>query len=80
MNIDLNIDIPKVKGKMAEKGYNNCSLSEQLDINRNTLASYFLEPGKMPLDVVQRMAETLCDSHEEAVAIFFAPKLTQKES
>lgn len=80
MNIDLNVDIPKVKGKMAEKGYTNCSLAEELDINRNTLASYFVEPGKMPLDIVQRMADALCDTHNEAVAIFFAPKLTQKES
>ncbi len=66
------IDVPKVKGKMAERGYTISSLAEKLGINRNTLSSYLDSPEKTPYNVVSRMAEVLCDSSEEASAIFFA--------
>ena len=67
------IDVPKVRGKMAEKGITLTRLAELLGINRNTLSSYFETPGKIPYDVVSEMANILCDNKPEAVAIFFCP-------
>ena len=64
----VHINVNRVYGKMAEKRYTNTSLSKFLGINRNTLASYFKEPQRMPYDV---MASVLCDSPSEAVEIFF---------
>lgn len=71
----VHVDVPKIRGKMAEKGLNITSLSEMLGINRNTLSSYLDAPGKMPYDVVSKMASILCDSAEDAVSIFFARDL-----
>lgn len=65
------IDVPKVRGKMAERGLTITALSERLGINRNTLSSYFENPGKIPYEVVAQMASILCDSKEEASAVFF---------
>ena len=69
------IDVQKVKGKMAERGYTKSSLSKKLGINRNTLVSYLNTPEKTPYNVVSAMADVLCDSPEEACAIFFARDL-----
>ena len=69
------IDVPKVKGKMAERGYTITSLAEILGIDRNTLASYLKTPEKTPYAVVSDMAGLLCDSAEEASSIFFAMDL-----
>lgn len=69
------IDVPKVKGKMAECGYTISSLAEKLGINRNTLSSYLETPEKTPYNIVSRMAEVLCSSSEEASSIFFAHDL-----
>lgn len=67
----VHINVNRVYGKMAEKRYTNTSLSKFLGINRNTLASYFKEPQRMPYDVMAKMASVLCDSPSEAVEIFF---------
>lgn len=69
------VDVPKVKGKMAEKGYKINSLADALDIDRNTLSSYLKNPEKMPYVIVSRMAGLLCDTPEEASSIFFATDL-----
>lgn len=66
------IDVPKVRGKMAERGFTISAFAEVLGINRNTLSSYLDSPGKIPYDVVARMASILCDSAQEADEIFFA--------
>ena len=71
----IRVDVPKVRGKMAERGYTITSLSHRLGINRNTLSTYLEMPSKMPYDVISNMADALCDSADEAVAIFFAPDL-----
>lgn len=70
------VNISKIKGKMGEKGYNITSLASELNINRNTLASYFEQPKKMSYDVVARLATLLCESEDEAAAIFFNHKLS----
>lgn len=68
----MHIDIPKVKGKIAEHGYTITSFSKALGISRNTLASYLEAPEKTPYSILVMMANLLCDSTEEANSIFFA--------
>ena len=71
----VRIDVPKVRGKMAERGYTVTSMAYELNINRNTLACYLENPQKTPYSIVAAMAEKLCDNPSEAVSIFFAPDL-----
>lgn len=71
----VHIDVRKVKGKMAERGFSITSLAEKLGINRNTLSSYLETPEKTPYSVVSDMASVLCDTTEEASSIFFAQDL-----
>lgn len=71
----VKIDVPRVKGKMAERGFTISSLSKKLGINRNTLSSYLETPEKIPYAIVSAMADALCDTPEEASAIFFARDL-----
>lgn len=73
----VHIDVPKVLGKMAERGFTRTSLAERLGINRNTLSSYLETPEKTPYSVVSDMASILCDTTEEANSIFFAHDLRQ---
>lgn len=77
----VSIDVPKVRGKMAERGYTITSLSDRLGINRNTLSAYLESPRKMPYSIVSDMAVALCDTADEAASIFFATDLRKtKES
>jgi plasmid maintenance system antidote protein VapI len=69
------VDVPRVKGKMAERGFTITSLSEKLDVDRNTLSSYLKNPNKLPYEVVSNMAKLLCDNADEASSIFFASDL-----
>lgn len=69
------VDVPKVRGKMAERGYTITGLADILGISRNTLSAYLENPSKMPYGVISTLAETLCDSTGEASSIFFAPDL-----
>lgn len=66
------VDIAKVRGKMGEKQISIKKLSEQLDIDRNTLTGYLKKPEKIPYNVLSNMATILCDNSEEARRIFFA--------
>ena len=72
----MHVDVPKVKGKMAERGYTITSFAKKLGISRNTLSFYLKMPEKIPYNIVVAMATTLCDSAEEAGAIFFCTLLT----
>ena len=69
------VNIPRVKGKMAERGYNITTLAHELGISRNTLSSYLSNPATMPYDQMSRIAELLCDDASEAANIFFASNL-----
>lgn len=69
------IDVPKVRGKMAERGCSISSMAERLNIDRNTLGNYLKFPEKMPYSIVSRLAEILCDDTDEAMRIFFAQDL-----
>lgn len=65
------VDVPKVRGRMAEKGFTIVSLADELNISRNTLSSYLANPEKIPYDILNSMAEKLCDGANDAVSIFF---------
>ena len=73
----VHIDVPKVRGKMAERGFTITSLAEKLGVNRNTLSTYLETPEKTPYAVVSGMANALCDNADEANAIFFAATLRE---
>lgn len=69
------VDIAKVRGKMAEQGYNITSFAERIGVNRNTMSSYLRDPSGIPYEVLDLMADSLCESYEEASPIFFASDL-----
>ena len=71
----VHVDVPKVKGKMAERGYSITSLAKELGISRNTLSNYLEDPQKIPYFIISSMANLLCDTSEEASSIFFAADL-----
>lgn len=71
----VHVDIPKVKGKMAERGYTITSLAKELGVSRSTLSNYLDDPKKIPYSIISDMANLLCDTSEEASAVFFAPDL-----
>lgn len=71
----VSVNVPKVRGKMAERGFTITSMSTRLGINRNTLSLYLDNPEKMPYCIISGMADALCDTADEAAAIFFAPDL-----
>lgn len=73
----VQINVQKVRGKMAEKGFTMTALAKELRISRNTLACYFETPAKIPYTVVASLAELLCDTTAEASSIFFAPNLRE---
>lgn len=73
------VNVPKIKGKMAEKGYTISSMADSLNVNRNTLSAYLEGPARFPYSAISKMAELLCDTPEEAKEIFFAQELTQYE-
>lgn len=70
------VDVPKIRGRMAEKGYTNTALAKDLGISRNTLSAYFANPEKIPYETLEKMSGVLFDSVEEARTILFAQKLS----
>ena len=69
------VNTSKLLGKMTERGYNKTSLSRELNIDRNTFASYINSPEKMPYGIISALADMLCDDVSEAVTIFFEDDL-----
>lgn len=69
------VDVQKVKGRMAEKGYTSSSFAEEIGVSRNTLATYLANPSRIPYGVLKRIAEALFDNVVEARDILFAQKL-----
>lgn len=65
------VNVPKIRGKMGEKGYTIASLAQGIMVNRNTLAAYLEHPEKIPLGKLLMMADLLCDTPCEAALIFF---------
>ena len=73
------VEVNKLRGKMAEKGYKLDGFAKELGITRNTLSVYMKQPGRIPMRTVSRMAELLCDSSDEARAIFLAHDLRETQ-
>lgn len=71
----VRINVSKVKGKMAERGYTITSMAKSLKISRSTLSSYLECPEKIPYSIIASMADMLCDNADEAGSIFFASDL-----
>lgn len=69
------VDVPRVKGKMAEHGYNITTFANKVGVSRNTMSSYLSNPKTIPYDKLSLMAATLCDGSDEAASIFFASDL-----
>lgn len=69
------VDVPRVKGKMAENGYNITSLAHAIDVSRNTLSSYLANPSNIPYDKLALIASLICRDVAEAAEIFFAQDL-----
>ena len=68
----IRVDVPKLRGKMAEKGFTITSISERINVNRNTFSGYLEQPEKMPYSVIADLAVILCDNYDEACTFFFA--------
>ena len=70
------VDVPKLLGRMKERGYTQQSLSDAIEISRETLRNYLNNYATIPYRVLQKMAALLCSDAADAESIFFAPKLT----
>ena len=69
------VNVPKLRGKIAEKGYNLTSFAKEIDVTRETVRAYLYHPERIPYHKIDAMASVLCDSHEEATVIFFDQNL-----
>ena len=69
------VNTNKLLGKMTERGYNQTTLSKELNISRATLKSYIDTPEKMPYGIISALAAKLCDDVGEATTIFFEEDL-----
>ena len=67
----LHIDIPKLKGKIVEKGMTTEGLAEKLQIDRATLYRR-ISTDNLRIKDVQRICEALSLTSQEAIAIFLA--------
>lgn len=65
------VNVPKLEGRIKEKGFNYSSFALALGITRETLRSYLNDYTKMPYRIINLMAVVLDCTKEEAVAIFF---------
>ncbi len=74
------IDVREIKAIMGRKGLTNSALAEKLNINRNTLRSYFNNPQKIPYETILKMASVLEIEGNELSGIFFKEKLTKNAS
>jgi hypothetical protein len=65
------MNIPKLKGKMVEMGYNVETFATQIGIDRSTLYRKLECGEKISIGEAQRMKDVLSLSNEEVSAIFF---------
>lgn len=69
------INVCKLRGKMAEKGYTITSMAKALHISRSTMSGYLKKPDKIPYGIILEMADMLCENTDEAKEIFFSCNL-----
>lgn len=69
----MKTNINKLKGKMAENGYNQTDLAEKLNVNRATIYRKFECDGlSFTIGEAHKIADILNLTQEEAVEIFLA--------
>lgn len=66
------VNVEKLIGKIAEKGFTKSSFAGEIGVCRDTLRSYLRDYKKIPYDVLTRMAAVLECNEDDAMAIFFA--------
>lgn len=74
------MNISKLLGKIAEKGLRKKDAAAIAEVSYPTFQKYLTNPDCMPYRVIQKLANALCDTKEEAVEIFFAAELTRRVS
>lgn len=74
------INVSKLIGKIAEKGYTKKSFAKAMGISEPTFFRYINNPTCIPYWFIVKSVELLCETFDEARIIFFAPKLTYYES
>lgn len=70
------VNVPRIRGKMAEKQITKSKMADLLGISRQTLGKYLRKPEDMPVMKCYEMGEILCDNKEEFGEIFFAEVLS----
>lgn len=65
------VNIRKLVGKIAEKGYTKTSFAREIGVSRETLRSYLKDYNKIPYDVLSKMVSVLECTDSEAMSIFF---------
>lgn len=72
------MNIPKLKGKMVEKGFNNASFAEKIGLTTATFYRRLENNGKnFTIGEIERMVQTLELAQNEAIEIFL-PKKSHK--
>ena len=64
-------DVAKLKGKMAEKGFNQLKLAEKVNIDRSTLNRKLKTGEAFTIEEANKIAIALELTKDEAMAIFF---------
>ena len=65
------MNVPKLKGKMAEKGISVDALSSKTNIERSRLYRRFNNGEKFTVEEARMIKETLELTNDDASAIFF---------
>lgn len=64
-------NIPKLKGKIIEKGYNQSQLAELISMDRTTLSRKLKTGEDFSIKEAEKIAKVLGMNGREATAIFF---------
>lgn len=70
------INVLKLKGKIAEKGYNIGTIANEIGVDRDTISNILNGKTKPSYPVINGLYYTLQLKPEEATEIFFAKKLS----
>lgn len=70
------VDVKKIKGKMAELGFTQCSFAAALGISRETLRNYLNDYNKLTFEIMLKMIDVLKLTPKEARTIFFVLQLS----
>lgn len=69
------VDTEALREKMGGRRYTITKLAKATSVDRNTMRFYLKNPHKFPYPVMQKIADELDLTYEEAKNIFFKQKL-----